>query len=119
MTTHKQTALDCAVRIANTRLMKSEGDIENITEKILKTAQVFEEYLGPDPVKSYGGQKQEKPTFDKPCPVCKGDMFDLRASKKNPAAPDARCKDTKWNPSENKYEGCSGLYWPPREGDAE
>lgn len=118
MATNKQLALDCATRIANTRLMKSDGDIDNIAEKILATAKVFEEYLGPDPVRqSFGGARQEKPTFGKPCPVCKGEMFDLRASKKNPAAPDARCKDTKWNPSENKYEGCSGLYWPPKEGE--
>jgi hypothetical protein len=43
-----------------------------------------------------------------PCPKCGGDMFDNRLSKKNPKAPNFRCKDR---------EGCDGVIWPPRNGE--
>jgi len=88
--------------------------------EIEKMAEAFSKWLGDDPVRSSGGYapKAEKPTWADPCPVCKGEMWDLRASKKNPKGPDARCKDTKWNQAENRFDGCSGLVWPPREAAA-
>jgi len=36
------------------------------------------------------------------CPVCKGAMWDNREGKKNPKAPDFKCRD----------RGCDGVYWP-------
>ena len=42
------------------------------------------------------------------CPKCAGDMWDNRASKRNPRAPDYKCKD----------KSCDGVIWPPREGAA-
>ena len=39
-----------------------------------------------------------------PCPVCAGKMWDNRESKKNPKAPDFKCRDKK----------CDGVIWPPR-----
>lgn len=36
------------------------------------------------------------------CPVCDGKMWDNRESKKNPKAPDFKCRDKK----------CEGAYWP-------
>ena len=36
------------------------------------------------------------------CPICKGPMWDNREGKKNPKAPDFKCRD----------RGCDGVYWP-------
>ena len=38
------------------------------------------------------------------CPKCGGPMWDNRAGKRNPKAPDFRCKD----------KGCDGVLWPDR-----
>lgn len=51
VTSHRQTALDCATRIANTLLMNSQTDAQGIAEKIIATADKFAAWLGPDPVK--------------------------------------------------------------------
>jgi hypothetical protein len=40
-----------------------------------------------------------------PCPKCGGDMWDNRVGKRNPKAPDFKCKD----------RGCDGVIWPPRD----
>ena len=40
------------------------------------------------------------------CPKCGGAMWDNRASKRNPRAPDFKCRD----------KGCEGVIWPPRDG---
>lgn len=39
-----------------------------------------------------------------PCPTCGGAMWDNREGKKNPKAPDFKCKD----------KNCDGVVWPPR-----
>lgn len=38
------------------------------------------------------------------CPKCGGGMWDNRIDKKNPKAPDFKCKD----------KGCDGVVWPPK-----
>jgi len=43
-----------------------------------------------------------------PCPKCGGEMWDNRESKRNPRAPDFKCKD----------KGCDGVVWPPRDANA-
>lgn len=43
-----------------------------------------------------------------PCPKCGGKTWDNRASKKNPNAPDFKCRD----------RSCDGVIWPPRNGQA-
>lgn len=40
------------------------------------------------------------------CPKCGSDMWDNRATKKNPRQPDFKCKEYK--------NGCDGAVWPPR-----
>ena len=40
------------------------------------------------------------------CPKCGGPTWDNRASKKNPKAPDYKCRD----------KSCDGAVWPPRNG---
>jgi hypothetical protein len=40
------------------------------------------------------------------CPKCGSDMYDNRATKKNPRQPDFKCKAYK--------DGCDGAVWPPR-----
>jgi hypothetical protein len=42
------------------------------------------------------------------CPKCGQEMWDNRQSKKNPNAPDFKCKD----------KTCDGVVWPPRNGAA-
>jgi hypothetical protein len=40
-------------------------------------------------------------------------MWDDRASKRNPKAPDFKCKN---KPKERGGPGCEGVIWPPRDG---
>ena len=42
------------------------------------------------------------------CPKCGGRMWDNRLSKRNPKAPDYKCRD----------RSCDGVIWPPRDGKA-
>lgn len=42
------------------------------------------------------------------CPKCGGGMWDNRVGKKNPKAPDFKCKD----------KACDGVIWPPKTGSA-
>ncbi len=47
------------------------------------------------------------------CPICGGAMWDDRASKRNPRAPDFKCRNRA------KFKGgpgCEGVIWPPRDG---
>jgi len=54
-------------------------------------------------------------TADDPaCPVCGGKMWDDRASKRNPRAPDFKCRN---KPKAQGEPGCPGVIWPPREGE--
>lgn len=46
--------------------------------------------------------------FDAKCPKCSGPMYDNRIGKRNPAAPDAKCRDKK----------CDGVIWPPKAADS-
>jgi hypothetical protein len=58
-----------------------------------------------------------KPTLDENgmplCPVCGGPMWDDRASKRNPRAPDFKCRN---KPRERGGPGCEGVIWPARDG---
>ena len=49
------------------------------------------------------------------CPICGGPMWDDRSSKRNPKAPDFKCKN---KPKMRGGEGCEGVIWPPRDGKA-
>lgn len=54
-------------------------------------------------------------TADDPaCPVCGGKMWDDRASKRNPRAPDFKCRN---KPKAQGLPGCPGVIWPPRDGE--
>lgn len=46
------------------------------------------------------------------CPICDGPMYDDRTSKKNPAAPDFKCKN---KPKALGGPGCKGVIWPTKE----
>src|SRR5690349_9153912 len=55
-------------------------------------------------------------TADDPaCPVCGGKMWDDRQSKRNPRAPDFKCRN---KPKVMGGPGCQGVIWPPRDGEA-
>ena len=45
-------------------------------------------------------------TNEQSCPKCGGRMWDNRLSKRNPKAPDFKCRD----------RSCDGVIWPPRDG---
>jgi hypothetical protein len=47
------------------------------------------------------------------CPICGGPMWDDRATKRNPRAPDFKCKN---RPRVRGGPGCEGVIWPPRDG---
>jgi hypothetical protein len=49
------------------------------------------------------------------CPKCQGAMWDNREGKRNPRAPDFKCRN---KPKFQGGEGCPGVIWPPREGEA-
>lgn len=49
------------------------------------------------------------------CPICGGAMWDDRSSKRNPKAPDFKCRN---KPRERGGPGCEGVIWPPRDGSA-
>src|ERR1700738_2175284 len=49
-------------------------------------------------------QQQPDETAIPNCPKCQGPMWDNRVGKKNPKAPDFKCKDRE----------CDGVIWPPR-----
>ncbi len=50
----------------------------------------------------------DEPADDVPlCPNCGGTMWDNRLTKRNPKAPDFKCRD----------RNCTGVVWPPRPGD--
>lgn len=46
------------------------------------------------------------PTAKVECPMCGGPTWDNRADKRNPKAPDFKCKDS----------ACKGVIWPPKDG---
>ncbi|MFL5582723.1 MAG: hypothetical protein ACJ8AO_20355 [Gemmatimonadaceae bacterium] len=57
----------------------------------------------------FGMTEQQSPETGAPrCPKCQGEMWDNRENKRNPRAPDFKCKD----------RSCDGVIWPPREGGA-
>ena len=47
------------------------------------------------------------------CPICGGPMWDDRESKRNPRAPDFKCRN---KPKERGGPGCEGVIWPSRDG---
>lgn len=47
------------------------------------------------------------------CPICGGAMWDDRISKRNPRAPDFKCRN---KPRERGGPGCEGVIWPARDG---
>ena len=47
------------------------------------------------------------------CPICGGAMWDDRATKRNPRAPDFKCRN---KPRERGGPGCEGVIWPSRDG---
>jgi len=69
------------------------------------------------PVARGASQAAAKPALDENgmplCPVCGGPMWDDRASKRNPRAPDFKCRN---KPRERGGPGCEGVIWPARDG---
>jgi hypothetical protein len=68
------------------------------------------------PPRDPGSVSTAKPagTKDDPaCPICGGKMWDDRLSKRNPKAPDFKCRN---KPKFQGGPGCEGVIWPPRDG---
>jgi hypothetical protein len=53
----------------------------------------------------FDGRKTAPQSLEEKCPKCGGSMFDNRATKRNPRAPDFKCKD----------RSCDGVVWPAKE----
>ena len=69
------------------------------------------------PPREPGAVSTAKPagtTDDPACPVCGGKMWDDRVSKRNPRAPDFKCRN---KPKFQNAPGCEGVIWPPRDGE--
>lgn len=80
-----------------------EDDDAQGAEGGVRLVRLQEEYSQTKPVKSVvGAEGNAHPA----CPKCNSDMWDNRLSKKNPKAPDFKCKDPK----------CDGVIWPPKGG---
>jgi hypothetical protein len=58
----------------------------------------------PESSEGTGAEASEIPS----CPKCGGRMWDNRMSKRNPKAPDFKCRD----------RSCDGVIWPPRQATA-
>lgn len=60
---------------------------------------------------AYSAPRRERsaaPAEDaRPCPKCAGPTWDNRQGKKNPRAPDFKCRD----------KSCDGVIWPPKKGE--
>jgi hypothetical protein len=71
----------------------------------------------PQPEEPYEPREWPAPagTPDDPaCPVCGGKMWDDRERKRNPRAPDFKCRN---KPKVMGGPGCPGIIWPPRDGE--
>lgn len=62
----------------------------------------------PQPIAAVIGQATAAVGGDPECPSCGGRMWDNREGKKNPKAPDFKCRD----------KTCDGVIWPPKAGAA-
>src|SRR5215218_333850 len=58
----------------------------------------------PPPPQMPEPQPQDSASVVPNCPKCQGPMWDNREGKRNPKAPDYKCKDRE----------CDGVIWPPR-----
>lgn len=56
------------------------------------------------PASQQGATESPAPSDDPACPVCGGRMWDNRENKRNPRAPDFKCRD----------RSCEGVIWPPK-----
>lgn len=60
----------------------------------------------PQPIAAVIGQATAAIGGDPECPTCNGKMWDNREGKRNPKAPDFKCRDRQ----------CDGVIWPPKAG---
>ena len=60
-----------------------------------------------------GGAGGTMPDGMPACPICGGPMWDDRLTKRNPKAPDFKCRN---RPRQRGGPGCEGVIWPPRDG---
>ena len=68
-----------------------------------------ETLAGDSPVEAGGREALGVESPDNPsCPKCAGKMWDNRATKRNPKAPDFKCRD----------RSCDGVIWPPKAASA-
>ena len=59
-----------------------------------------------EPAADLGGEPSPVTDASPSCPVCGGRVWDNRATKRNPRAPDFKCRD----------RSCDGVIWPPKNG---
>jgi hypothetical protein len=62
--------------------------------------------LDPDPIRAARASTPPLAGEDPSCPKCGGKVWDNRLTKRNPKAPDFKCRD----------RSCDGVVWPPKDG---
>ncbi len=81
-----------AQQIVRAAAEPARGPLADAVERVTQHAKQQTQAVGDDPA----------------CPTCGGRMWDNREGKKNPKAPDFKCRDKQ----------CDGVIWPPKNGAA-
>lgn len=84
------------------RQARAGGDEESVASASAASAEAEAEAEQPAPKASRAQIVGDVP----PCPKCGGRMWDNRLGKRNPKAPDFKCRD----------RNCDGVIWPPKPG---
>lgn len=87
-------------------LATEDDDGHAVSEAVSMRQAVERGSAPPPPVRQEAQPRPQSSNIDPSCPTCGGAMWDNRVGKKNPKAPDWKCKDRE----------CGGAIWPPRGG---
>lgn len=84
--------------------LATEDDDGHAVSEAVSMRQAVERGSAPPPVRQESPQRPQSSNIEPRCPTCGGECWDNRFNKKNPKAPDWKCKDRE----------CGGAIWPPR-----
>lgn len=82
-------------------------DVEDMAPEVLSAAARAPQSPRQSPARG-SGSYSPTPTAPIPCPICGNQMYDNRENKRNPRAPDMKCKN---------YKACDGVIWSYSEAD--
>lgn len=87
-------------------LATEDDDGHAVSEAVSMRQAVERGSAPPAPVRQEAQPRPQSSNIEPRCPTCGGECWDNRFNKKNPKAPDWKCKDRE----------CGGAIWPPRGG---